>query len=298
MQRRTAAPLIALAVAACGPAFSAATGDGGSPGSDDASFDGGVPREDAAGGDDASSPRDATTEDASSHDASAKDSGGKGDGATGVVDSGPIVGDAASFCARTCPAGFDCVLGKCEDRAAPHFSPTTDTSFNWSYGYATDLGASFHAYTVHWSATSSIDVWATASNSLEPSVFHNSALLAQTYGELTVPGAALGLYAGATAQESIVRWTAPETGSYDIDATFVGIAPPMPPVTVGVFVNNTVGPGSSESLNAYTDGNTFTFSAAAQMLTAGSVVDFYVVQITALDDPAGGVSLDAHITAD
>jgi hypothetical protein len=297
MQRRIAAPLIAVAVAACGQAFTAATGDGGSPGSDDASLDAGMPREDAAGGDDASSPPDATTEDASSRDANAKEGGGKGDGATGGVDSGPIVSDAAT-CVRACPAGFDCVLGKCEDRAAPHFSATSDMPFNWSYGYATDLGASFHAYAAHWSATSSIDVWATASNSLEPSVFHNSALLAQTYGELTVPGAALGLYAGATGQESIVRWIAPVGGSYDIDATFTGISPPMPPVTVGVFVNDTVGPGSSESLNAYTDGNTFTFSAPAQMLTAGSVVDFYVIQITALDDPPGGVSLDAHITAE
>jgi hypothetical protein len=301
MFRRLLPPLFALAIAACGQAFTTATGDGGVTPGDDGPLDTDA-AEDATAGDGAS-PRDATTEDARPRDAGAKDDGGtKQDGSTGVVDSGPIVSDAspvpdASSCARACPAGFDCILTKCEDRAAVHFSATNNMPFNWSYGYATGEGSSFHAYTAPWT-NSSIDVWSTASNSLEPSVFHNSTLLSQTYAEMTVPGAALGLYAGGTGQESIVRWIAPVAGSYAIDATFVGISAPMPAVTVGVFVNGAVGMNSSQYLNAYTEGNTFTFSAPAQTLAADSAVDFIVVRITSLDDPAGGVSLDAHITAE
>jgi hypothetical protein len=294
-------PLIALAAAACGQAFSTASGDGGAPGSDDASFDTGAPGEDAAGGEDAGGedgarPRDATMEDAPSRDANGKEGGGKGDGSTIDLDSGPIV-DAGS-CARTCPAGFECIVDKCLDRAAPHFSATNNAPFNWSYGYATDLNGSFHAYASHWSPNSSIDVWSTAPSSLEPSVFHNGALLPQMYAEMTIPGGALGLYAGGTGQESIVRWIAPAAGTYAINATFVGISAPVTTVYVGVFVNSTVGPGTSQSLNAYPgDGNTFTFSPQPQALAAGSVVDFYVIEITNLDDPPGGVSLDAVITA-
>ncbi len=302
MFRRLLPPLFALAIAACGEAFTTATGDGGVTPGDDGSLDTGA-GEDATASNDGASPHDATTEDARPRDSGAKDDGGtKQDGSTGAVDSGPIGSDAspvpdASSCARTCPAGFDCIATKCEDRAAVHFSATNNMPFNWSYGYATGEGSSFHAYTAPWTH-SSIDVWATASGSLEPSVFHNSTLLAQTYDEMTVPGAALGLYAGGTGQESIVRWSAPVAGNYAIDATFVGISAPMPAVTVGVFVNGAVGQNSSQYLNAYTEGNTFTFSATAQTLAAGSVVDFNVVGIASLDDPPGGVSLDAHITAE
>ncbi len=301
MFRRLVPPLFALVVAACGEAFT--TGDGGVTPGDDGSLDTGA-GEDATAGDGAS-PRDATAEDARPRDSGARDDGGtKQDGSTVGVDAGPIVSDAgpvlpdASSCVRTCPAGFDCIATKCEDRAAVHFSPTNNMPFNWSYGYAPGFGSSFHAYTAHWSPNSSIDVWATASNSVEPSVFHNSTLLPQTYDEMTIPGAALGLYAGGTGQESIVRWIAPVAGNYAIDATFTGISAPVTTVTVGVLVNGTVGQMSSQYLNAYTEGNTFTYSAPAQMLAAGAVVDFVVVEITTVDDPPGGASLDARITAE
>jgi hypothetical protein len=305
MHRRVASALLALAVAACGEAFTAATGDGGAPPGDATSTldtsvpgpDGGV--DDAARGADATSVTDATSErDATSRDATAEDGGsGKGDGSIDALDSGPALPDAG-ICLRACPASFDCIVGKCEDHAVTRFSATTNRPFNWSYGYSMDLGAALQLDTAHWTAASSIDVWATATNSLEPSVFHNSTLMTQTYSEMTIPGAALGLYPGASGQVSIVRWTAPVAGLYAIDVTFTGLSVPLTTLSVGVLVDEATGQNSAGSLNVYGGGNTFTYSAPAQMLMAGNFVDFYAQLVPNRDDPAGGASLDAKITAE
>jgi hypothetical protein len=307
MHRRVASALLALAVAACGEAFTAATGDGSAPDVDASStFDTGAPGPDAAGVrgpdgavDDAASGGDAkSVADATSHDATAGDGGsGKGDGSIGVLDGGPVLPDAG-ICVRTCPAGFDCIASKCEDHAATHFSATSNRPFNWAYGYSTDLGGAFMLDTVHWTPLSSIDVWATAASSLEPSVFHNSGLASQMYAEMTIPGVTLGLYPGATTQVSIVRWIAPAVGYYAIDATFTGISAPLTTVSVGILVNEATTQNGAGTLNEYGGGNTFTYSAPSAMMTAGTAVDFYVQTVPNRDDPPGGASLDAKITAE
>ncbi len=297
MRRNVALPLIAVAIAACGGAFTAGPGDGGGVSGGDGSFDTGVIGPvDAA--DDVSSPSDANVEDAPTlHDAMARDAGGGGkDGSIGIVDAG--VKDA-SLCVSTCPAGFDCVVDKCLDRAAPHFSATNNAPFNWSYGYAVSLGGTFSLYSSHWSPGSNLDVWTnTAAQSIEPSVFHNSGLSQQVYAEMTIPGAALGIYAGGDSEASIVRWTAPAKGSYAIDATFTGISSPLTTVTTGVFVNGIANQGSSAALNKFGGGNTFTYSVPAQTLMPGDVVDFYAWPGISVDDSVGGVTLDARITAE
>jgi hypothetical protein len=303
MLRRVSPPLIALAVAACGQAFTAATGDGGPRGGDDGSDAAVTGGRDAAGADAASS-HDATTEDAPARDANTKEGGGKGDGSTFDLDASPVLTDAAS-CFRACPTGFECIATKCEDRAAAHFSATDNRPFNWSYGDAQSLGGAFQLYSSSWSPTTSIDVWtSTTAHTLEPSVFHNGSLLAQMYGEMTIPGASLGLYPGAMGETSIVRWTAPSAGQYAIDVTFTGISTPPTKTNVGVLVNHStmLAPGDNDNgsydLNEYGGGNTFTLSVPAQTLAAGAVLDFYATILTTIDDPPGGASMDAHITAE
>jgi len=141
-------------------------------------------------------------------------------------------------------------------------------------------------------------VWTnTTVHTLEPSVFHNSGL-ATTYDGMTIPLGALGLYPGPTGQTSIVRWTAPAAGLYAIDLTFTGLSMPATQIDVGVFINNITVQNGSSALNAYGGGNTFTLSVPAQMLSAGALVDFYATIITTMDDPPGGTSLDARITAE
>jgi hypothetical protein len=298
MRSRVFAPLIALAAAACGQVFTASTVDGGALSSDGSILDTGVIGPDDGAADDGSSPPDATVEDApSAQDAMAKEGGGVGkDGSVVIVDAGSR---DASLCVGPCPAGFDCVVDKCIDRAAPHFSASNNQPFNWSYGYAVSLGGSFMLDTSHWSPGNNLDVWTNTSlQTLEPSVFHNSGLSQQMYQEMTIPGAALGLFPGANNEASIVRWTAPAKGSYAIDVTFTGISAPLTTVNTGVLVNNITGMLSSAALNEFGGGNTFTYSAPAQTLVAGDVVDFYVTTVFNRDDPPGGAMIDARITAE
>jgi hypothetical protein len=298
MHRRALAPLMALSVAACGEAFTAATSDGSAPGDAASLDDTGVVGVDGAPGDDDARVSDATIEDATSGgDAAREDADhGKGDASTGNLDAGPV--PEASLCVRACPVGFDCVVTQCEDRAALHFSATNNNPANWSYGWAAGMGAMFQLDSSHWVSGSTIDVWTnTGQSTFEPSVFHNSALAPQMVDEMTIPGAALGLYSGAMVQASLVRWNAPVTGTYAIDATFTGISAPLTTVNVGVTINNVTGPGTGIALNEFGGGNTFTYSVPAQTLTPTDNVDFYVTPISNRDDPPGGVSLDARITA-
>ena len=297
MHRRVVAPLVALAVAACGDAFTAATSDGGGATPEAASaLDTGAAGTDSAV-DDAPGGDDVTTEDATTgHDATAEEAGHGKDGSVIILDGGPDLPDASS-CLRACPAGFQCIAAKCVDRAAARFSATDNRPLNWSYGFATSLGGAFQLDTSEWTPGSSIDVWSTAVNTLEPSVFHNSGVTPQTYAEMTIPGGALGVYPGATGQASIVRWTAPAVGLYAIDVTFTGISSPATTVDVGLLVKNVTAQGTSMALNEFSGGNTFTYSAPAQTLMAGDAVDFYSTIIFARDDSPGGTSVDARITA-
>lgn len=293
-----------LVVAACGDAFTLETGDGGLPGIDGSPVDARIDDTGAADtgspGKDAE-PRDATFDDGPDRD----DGGGKGgsDGGGGSSDAGPPV-DSAVPCAKPCPSGFACVAGACLDRATPNFSATANPpAGNWSYASINGLGeANFTVFTGHTTLATTLSVWDTGgmatSSSIEPSVFKNLGASAVTYQELTVPAGVMGMYAGAGAIGSTVRWKAPVTGTYDLFGSFTGLDKPASTVTVGILVNNATLGSSIGTLNMYGNGNTFMFNTVAQMLVAGATVDFVCTEITTADDAPGGVSLDARITAD
>jgi hypothetical protein len=293
---------IAIAVASCGGAFTTAPDDGGHPANLDGSLDAPVvdgPMEDVRIRRDGGS-RDALAEDVTTVDSSPEprdSSSDERDGGSVIPDAGPEVGSEASSC-HPCPSGFECLAGKCVDYAESHFSATMAQGGNWSYGYAAGIGQSFKDDTYPWKAGATIDVWThTMTSTLEPSVFHNSGSTAETYGGMTLGAGLLGLFPGATVEESDLRWIAPSAGNYTIDATFTGISTPATRVNAGVFIKGGTAPGYSQALNAYMAGNFFMFTSTSQSLTAGDAVDFYVVPLLGADNDSGGTELTAHITA-
>jgi hypothetical protein len=277
MQRRLAGPLVVLVLAACGgEAFTSTSNDGG--GADVEAIDTGVPDGSL---DDGARPSDAQGSDAIA------DGGPTVDGPVLPTD-GSGSDDGAALCGRTCPAGFLCVLGKCEDRVAVGFSATKNpgANANWSFGYNTSFGSSFILYPSNWNVatmgTTTIDVWSKTSNSDQPSVFRNETLKSVTYDSMTLPTLTVGMNPGPNGEVSVAHWTAPVAGSYDISVTFTGISTPSTVASVGLSVNGTVGQYTGGFLNQFGEGNTFTYPPSsdaglpAQKLIEGDTVDFYI----------------------
>jgi hypothetical protein len=303
---------IAIAVVSCGGAFTTAPDDGGHATNMDGSID--APIADVAT-EDVRVRRDGAVRDAASEDVTTVDSSPEPrDGSPVDHDGGPTqdaepeVGSEASSCSHPCPSGFECLATKCVDRAAPHFSATMAQLLgNWSYGYETSLGGMFMTYTHPWKAGVAIDVWTdVVTSTLEPSVFHNSGLVTETYGGMTLTAGLLGLFPGAASEASVVRWTAPIAGNYTIAATFTGISTPPTLASVGFFIKGASIFGSSKPLNMYGGVNFFVFPGASQgeagagpvlALLAGDAVDFYADPYMNSDDSRGGVELVATITA-
>jgi hypothetical protein len=281
--------LLTLALASCGEAFTDAV-DGGAPPGVDGSFDASV---DTALPDvvtrDGTAPRDARGD--APGDALANNEGGHSDGSgpPPVPDGGGL---DASLCVKTCPSGFDCILGACVDRAAQHFGAAT-TSDNWSYGSFMNFGSTtFVPYAATWT-TNGIVFASKTTDVLTSSVFHS--ITSAMYQGMTLPAGTLGLYpASTTSTDSVVRWTAPTTGSYSISATFTGLGT-TPPTTVGVSVNIGLVNEIGETIGRTTPSVNYT--SAAQTMNSGDTVDFYVNFTTLSDDEQGGTGLDARITS-
>jgi hypothetical protein len=301
MQRRLAGPLVVLVLAACGgEAFTSTTNDGG----------GAVGPIDA-GILDGSLADDARPSDAQGADAIA-DGGPGADGELPQDGSGSD--DGAALCGRTCPAGFLCVLGKCEDRVAVGFSATKnpDPNANWRFGYNSSFGSSFILYPSKWNVatmgTTTVDAWSITTNDDQPSAFRNETLKPVTYDSMTLPGLTVGMNPGPDGEVSVARWVAPVAGFYDISVTFTGISSPSTVASVGLSVNGTVGlPGTSSYLNQFGAGNAFSYPASsdaavsAAKLNANDTVDFYVFSSLpsaqmATASVTGGVSIEAKLT--
>jgi hypothetical protein len=301
MQRRLAGPLVVLVLAACGgEAFTSTPNDGG--GADVATIDADIPDGSLADG---ARPSDA-------------------EGADAVADGGPLADgpvlpqdgesdDGAALCGRTCPAGFLCVLGKCQDRVAVGFSATKnpDPNANWRFGYNTSFGSGFILYPSKWNVATmgatTVDAWSITTNDDQPSAFRNETLKAVTYDSMTLPGLTVGMNPGPNGEVSVARWIAPVAGFYDISVTFTGISTPSTVASVGVSVNGTVGQtGTGGSLNQFGEGNTFTYPdpsqpVPAQKLNALDTVDFYVFSsLPSASMPTasvtGGASIEAKLT--
>ncbi len=274
--------IVATSVVACGgdPFTAASSSDGGGVG--DASSDG------ASG--DGGTGTDGGTSDGSVGDA------GTTDGS--VIDGGRA--DAAP-CTATCPTGFTCVGQACIDDAAVHFSPTQNPAGNWTYGWTAQLASTFTPYLLHSNVQTTLQVWDLTLGTLTPSVFLNTGNATTIYGgNFTMPAGSLGFYPGASNEHSIVRWTAPVTARYAIDALFTGLcganASPVTTVSVTVLINGSVQIG--KTINTNGGPNAVPFVQAHNQLNAGSIVDFIVDYGNNGNNAADATGLRAAITTE
>jgi hypothetical protein len=134
--------------------------------------------------------------------------------------------------------------------AARDFSIAGNPNSVWSYGYSATLGGPFVLDTL--SATSlfgnsNFDAWlptnAETSSPDHPFAARNTAATTEQGAGLQLPPGGLGLHPGpdASNEYSTVRWTAPQSGLYDVAAAFTDRdnSPPLsatPGATVDVHI--------------------------------------------------------------
>lgn len=113
--------------------------------------------------------------------------------------------------------------------AAADFSIAGNPNGAWSYGYSGTLGGAMTLYTSSAAtlfSNSNFDAWfatgAQTTVDMHPFIAKNRAGTIEQGAGLRLPPGGLGLHSGpdSTNEYSIVRWTAPSTGSYNISAAF------------------------------------------------------------------------------
>jgi hypothetical protein len=152
---------------------------------------------------------------------------------------------------------------------AADFSPTSNPTGAWAYGWSSQLTSALSLYTMSYNDRG-IDIWWRGS---QPNVSHNGTSEEITFNPESItwqPGQ-FSLHPGPAGEYSHAQWTAPAEGTCNIAAEFTGIDQTGTTTDVHVLHNgvslfdgSVVGFGDTES-----------FSAAISV-AAGDTVDFAV----------------------
>ena len=115
--------------------------------------------------------------------------------------------------------------------AAEDFSPTDDVNLvdnpngAWSYGWTQALGTEFflHTSTVVW--FDKLLVWSTriTGDAICPGFLYNPEDSEVSVMTLTIPPGHAALHPGQQNEQSVLRWTAPDSGECLVTVTFVGL---------------------------------------------------------------------------
>jgi hypothetical protein len=160
--------------------------------------------------------------------------------------------------------------------ATADFSLASNPNGVWSYGYEDSLGASLHLYDVanpDWLGKSGLDSWASSVlGGRDPNVNHNRTNADLTFLTVTVPAGELEFHPGPNGQFSVIRWTAPGAGEFNLDAAFRGNDFKYPTTTdVHILLNgNSL---FSADILAYAPGPSFSDIISVK---SGDTIDFAV----------------------
>lgn len=159
--------------------------------------------------------------------------------------------------------------------AGADFSIASNPNGVWSYGSRTLANllntGTFAAYGFSGSF-GAFDYWAMTAGFSVPSVFKNMSATPTPYLTVLMQSQQLALHPGSSAEYSIVRFTAPSAGTYDVSTLFTGIDIVGTTTDVHVLVDGTS--YFSGFVTGYADSVSFINSAL--QLGAGSVLEFAV----------------------
>ena len=163
--------------------------------------------------------------------------------------------------------------------SAATYDPITDFSLAanpngvWAYGYSTtlsDLGTNFTLMNTAVSCGTGLDCW-NVNNGLPQIIRNASGSTFSNGGTVVVPTDELHLHPGFGGIYSILRWTAPTTGAYDIEGAFT-----VQDTSANSVTLNIEGLGYSDTFVGQALGTQKSFSYNNTLITAGTSLYFAV----------------------
>lgn len=157
------------------------------------------------------------------------------------------------------------------------FSTNANPNGSWSYGWAMELDGSFEILS-NKLPPSNFNIFGWKGVGEAPSAFIQSGSDGMhPFGTTTIEPGQVALHPGPDGEYSIIRWTAPQAGSYRITGNFTGLSGynGAPPTTTDVHVLRNGKPLFESFLNLHSKGNEAAFDVTPQ-LEAGDTVDFVV----------------------
>ena len=160
--------------------------------------------------------------------------------------------------------------------AVKDFSITANPNGVWTYGWTSSLGSPLTPYTVTDTITiPGISAWLAAGiySANPPYVAHNDAGVLICAG-FCVPPIDLHLHPGPNGEYSVVRWTAPSSGTIGIQGVFEGLDPGGPTSTDVHVLHNSSRSLLRGPINSYRQ--PLAFSGILLRVVAGDTIDFAV----------------------
>ena len=157
--------------------------------------------------------------------------------------------------------------------AAGDFSSASNPNGAWSYGSSTTLASAFIPYTTPTNNLGGLGFngWLGTTPDSTPFVLRNTNTHIAANGSGIYQPGQLGLHPGPQDQFSIVRWTAPFSGTFAINATFSGLA------NVGTTTDVHILFDGISIFNSNVNGNPSPTSFATnRTVIAGDRIDFVV----------------------
>ncbi len=156
--------------------------------------------------------------------------------------------------------------------AAKDFSAQSNPAGTWDYGYRASSTSPFTLYPSNgnvFGLEPGLHTWYLPSPYNYPMLIHNGTGTTKTYYGITHPPDLLNLYPGTNGEKSVVRWTAPSTGTATIEGRFEGIHTTTTEVTV---THNSV-PLFAGAINGFGSRASFTLT---RTVVAGDTIEFAV----------------------
>jgi hypothetical protein len=124
-------------------------------------------------------------------------------------------------CAALAAASFSSAASATTWNPATDFNATTNPTGAWRYGSSNSLGGAFNITSTP-SNFGGADSWFGAGSSV---VFHNSTnTVLHPAGTIYAAPGIIAEHPGANGQFAVIRWTAAQAGSYQVNAGFFGIS--------------------------------------------------------------------------